>query len=456
MNINITKETRTIVTILVLLVTFLTLASQTMMITALPVIQTTMHVSLSNVQWLTTGYILIIGIITPLSSNLYDKYSNRQLFLVTTGIFIFGTILGSLATNFLVLLTARILQACAGGILMSFQMTTMVTIYPPEKRGTVLGLSGLVIASGPAIGPTISGVILQFLTWRFLFILVLPLIIIVWLIAFFYFPNYSQKKDVKIDILSVILSLTGATLSLASLTLYKQSYLLAGLALIIGIFLLSTFYKRQLHLPQPVLRVQILRVRSFSLLTLIGMIAFMVLIGTEQIIPIFVENVQGLNSMQAGLILLPGAILNALFAALAGRYYDSHGPKHLLYMGIFLMLLATIPLVLLTKTTPSWLIATAYLTRMIGNSLVFAPAMSEAFKDINPPDISHASALNNTFRQIAASVSTTIMIVIADIPYSFTLGTRLSIWFTVILLLLMAFLVRTYLKNYKINTDQQS
>ncbi len=194
MNTHITKEKRTIITIILLLVTFLTLASQTMMVTALPVIQKVMNVSLNNVQWLTTGYILIIGIVTPLSSNLYDKYSNRQLFLVTTGIFILGTILGSLATSFLTLLIARILQACAGGIVMSFQMTTMVTIYPPEKRGTVLGLSGLVIASGPAIGPTISGIILHFLNWRFLFILVLPLVLLLWLIAFFYFPNYSQKK----------------------------------------------------------------------------------------------------------------------------------------------------------------------------------------------------------------------------------------------------------------------
>ncbi|MDC7952568.1 DHA2 family efflux MFS transporter permease subunit [Liquorilactobacillus mali] len=447
MNTHITKEKRTIITIILLLVTFLTLASQTMMVTALPVIQKVMNVSLNNVQWLTTGYILIIGIVTPLSSNLYDKYSNRQLFLVTTGIFILGTILGSLATSFLTLLIARILQACAGGIVMSFQMTTMVTIYPPEKRGTVLGLSGLVIASGPAIGPTISGIILHFLNWRFLFILVLPLVLLLWLIAFFYFPNYSQKKDVKIDILSVFLSLVGATLSLASLTLYEQNYLLAGLMLIIGIFLLTIFYKRQLLLTQPVLKVQILKVRSFSLLTVIGLLAFMVLIGTEQIIPIFVENVQGLNSMQAGFILLPGAVLNALFAALAGRYYDSHGPKHLLYMGVLLMLIATIPLVSLTETTPTWLITSAYLVRMIGNSLVFAPAMSEAFKDIILTDISHASALNNTFRQVAAAVSTTIMIVIADIPSSFTLGTRLSIWFTVVLLLLMLYIIKVYLKT---------
>lgn len=451
----IPKQKRIIVTTLLLLITFLTLASQTMMITALPVIQKTMHVSLNNVQWLTTGYILIIGIVTPLSSNLYDKYSNRQLFLASTGIFIASTILGFLAPNFIILLTARIFQACAGGILMSFQMTTMIVIYPPEKRGTVLGLSGLVIAFGPAIGPTLSGIILNFFNWRFLFLLVLPLIILVWIIAFFYFPNYSQKKEVKIDILSVILSLIGSALTLVSLTVIQQNLLVASAMLLLGIFLLAIFYKRQLILKQPMLNVGVLKVYSFNRLTIIGMLAFMVLIGTEQIIPIFVENVQGLDSMQAGLILLPGAILNAVFAAFAGRYYDNHGPKLLLYAGFFLMILATIPLLLLTKDTPTWLITFAYLIRMIGNSLVFSPAMSEAFKDINPNDISHASALNNTFRQVAASASITIMIVIADIPESFTLGTQLSIGFTVILLLLMFSTFHRYFKKHT-HTSQQS
>ncbi|KRL02156.1 MFS transporter [Liquorilactobacillus capillatus] len=437
---------RTIVTALVLISTFFNLASQTMMVTALPVIQHTLHVSLTSAQWLTTGYMLLIGIVTPLSSNLYDKYTNRQVFLTTTAVFILGTLLGSFATNFGMLLTARLLQACAGGILMSFQMTTMVTIYPAEKRGTVLGMSGLVIASGPAIGPTIAGLILNYFDWHYLFTLILPFIILIWLIAYFVFPNYSKRRAVRIDLLSVLLSLAGSSLTLASLTVFQQSFMFGLIMLIAGLGFLTIFTRRQFSLTEPMLRVSLLKLRSFRMLTFIGVFAFMVLIGTEQIIPIFVENIAGLSSMHAGLILLPGAVANALFAALAGRYYDTHGPKVLISTGIFLMLLATIPFITISVQTPIWLITCAYMLRMIGNALVFSPAMSEAFKDVALPHISHATALNNTFRQVAASVSVTLMIVIADSPSSFVTGTRLAIWFTVLILIIMGTLFHSYLK----------
>ena len=166
----INPKTRLAVSIILLLSTFISLMSQTMMITALPVIQNQMNQSLTTVQWLTTGYTLLIGIVTPLSSNMYDKFSNRSVFLGTIGTFVIGTLIGCLATNFWLLLLARLVQACAGGILMSFQMTTMISIYPPEKRGTIIGMSGLVIAFGPAIGPTLAGFILNLLGWRYLFI----------------------------------------------------------------------------------------------------------------------------------------------------------------------------------------------------------------------------------------------------------------------------------------------
>ncbi|MCI1922502.1 MAG: MFS transporter [Liquorilactobacillus nagelii] len=443
----LSQEKRAIVTAVLLIASFLALTSQTMMVTALPVIQQELHVSLTQVQWLTTGYILIIGIITPLSSNLYEKFTNRQLFLTTTGLFIVGTFLGSISQSFATLLLARILQAIAGGIIMSFQMTALVVIFPPEKRGTILGMSGLVVASGPALGPTIAGIILHFFNWHYLFILVLPLFIILWFIGLIGFPNFSQPQVLKIDIGSVFLLLIGSSLALSSLTLFKQNILTGMIALLVGLTLLYIFGHRQLHLKQPLLRIQIAKLPSFSLMTIVGMLAFMVLIGTEQIIPIFVEKVVGLNSMQAGLILLPGALANAIFAAWAGRYYDAHGAKLLILCGISLMIIAAIPLLFMTKAMPIWLIVVAYMIRMIGNSCVFSPAMSEAFIDITPTEISHATALNNAIRQVAGSVSTTLMVVLADIPASLTQGVHWAILFTFVLLGLMILFFRYYLKQ---------
>ena len=310
----IDPKIRLIVTILLLFSGFVSLASQTMMITALPVIEHEMSVSLTLVQWLTTGYTLMIGVITPLSSNLYEKFKKRNIFLTTIAIFILGTLIGCFATDFWILLLARLVQACASGILMSFQMTTMISIYPLEKRGTILGMSGLVIAFGPAIGPTLSGLIVNTLGWRYIFILVLPMMILVWLIGFFAFPNFSEPKDIKIDFASVGLSLLGSGLTLASLTFFQTSALQGWIMLVLGLAILFVFVKRQLRLKQPMLKVQLVKNRSFRLMTLVGICAFMVLLGTEQMLPIFTQNVLHLNSMVSGMILLPGAIANALSA----------------------------------------------------------------------------------------------------------------------------------------------
>lgn len=441
----IDPKIRLIVTILLLFSGFVSLASQTMMITALPVIEHEMSVSLTLVQWITTGYTLMVGVITPLSSNLYEKFNKRNIFLTTIAIFILGTLIGCFATDFWLLLLARLVQACASGILMSFQMTTMISIYPLEKRGTILGMSGLVIAFGPAIGPTLSGLIVNTLGWRYIFILVLPMMLLVWLIGFFAFPNFSEPKDIKIDFISVGLSLLGSGLTLASLTFFQASALQGWIMLVLGLAILFVFVKRQLRLKQPMLKVQLVKNRSFRLMTLVGICAFMVLLGTEQMLPIFTQNVLHLNSMVSGMILLPGAIANALSAAIVGRLYDKHGPKYLIISGGILMLIAAIPFVMISETTPVWLLTVAYMLRMIGNALVLSPAMSEAFVDVRPDEVSHATALNNSLRQAFGASSITILIVLSNIPATFTAGMRLSMWITVSLVLLMLICFSLYL-----------
>lgn len=443
----IKPKVRLVATILLLTATFISLASQTMMVTAVPVIEHTMHVPLTSSQWLTTGYTLIVGIITPLSSNLYEKYQNRTVFLVTIGIFLVGTLLGCFAGNFDILLLARCIQATASGILMSFQLTAMVSIYPAERRGAILGISGLIISFGPAIGPTFAGILLNYLSWPWLFYSVLPVMLIVWIVGFFTFPNFSQPIDIKIDFLSIFLSLVGSGMALFSLTLFTTKPLLATILLVIGLIIVGFFIHRQLKLKHPMLKVQLMKKRSFGLMTFIGMMVFMILLGTEQLVPIFTVNSLHINSMTSGMILLPGAILNALSAVVIGRYYDKHGGKGLMFGGILLIFLASIPLIFVTKHTTITTLTLAYAVRMIGNAMVISPSLSEAFVDVIPSEISHASALNNTLRQVAAAVANTFLIVVADIPSSFVLGMRLAMWCTVLLdiLMLIAFII--YLKT---------
>ena len=443
--VQISNHTRRLITIILLLSTFVSLASQTMMVTALPVIQHDLHVSLNAAQWLTTGYTLIIGIVTPLSSNMYDKFTNRHVFLGIIGTFIVGTLLGCFATNFFTLLLARLIQACASGMLMSFQMTTMISIYPIEKRGSILGLSSLVISAGPAIGPTMAGFILQVLPWRWLFILVLPFMVLAWIGGYFKLANFSQPRDIKIDYLSVLISLIGSGLTLGSLTAFQVNAWVGLAMLIVGLAVIAVFVKRQLHLTNPMLKVQIFKYSSFRLMTIVGIFAFMVLLGTEQLMPIFTENVTHTGSFFSGLILLPGAICNAIAASIVGRIYDEYGPKWLIITGGVIMLLSSIPLVTISRGSSLWVLTIAYAVRMIGNACVFSPALSEAFSQLSRAENSHGTALNNTLRQVFGAVSVTMLVVIAGIPDSLITGIRISMWVTVLLVILMLLTFARYL-----------
>lgn len=443
--VQISNHTRRLITIILLLSTFVSLASQTMMVTALPVIQHDLHVSLNAAQWLTTGYTLIIGIITPLSSNMYDKFTNRHVFLGIIGTFIVGTLLGCFATNFFTLLLVRLIQACASGMLMSFQMTTMISIYPIEKRGSILGLSSLVISAGPAIGPTMAGFILQVLPWRWLFILVLPFMVLAWIGGYFKLANFSQPRDIKIDYLSVLISLIGSGLTLGSLTAFQVNAWVGLAMLIVGLAVIAVFVKRQLHLTNPMLKVQIFKYSSFRLMTIVGIFAFMVLLGTEQLMPIFTENVTHTGSFVSGLILLPGAICNAIAASIVGRIYDEYGPKWLIITGGVIMLLSSIPLVTISRGSSLWVLTIAYAVRMIGNACVFSPALSEAFSQLSRAENSHGTALNNTLRQVFGAVSVTMLVVIAGIPSSLITGIRISMWVTVLLVILMLLTFARYL-----------
>ena len=443
--VQISNHTRRLITIILLLSTFVSLASQTMMVTALPVIQHDLHVSLNAAQWLTTGYTLIIGIVTPLSSNMYDKFTNRHVFLGIIGTFIVGTLLGCFATTFFTLLLARLIQACASGMLMAFQMTTMISIYPIEKRGSILGLSSLVISAGPAIGPTLAGFILQVLPWRWLFILVLPFMVLAWIGGYFKLANFSQPRDIKIDYLSVLISLIGSGLTLGSLTAFQVNAWVGLAMLIVGLAVIAVFVKRQLHLTNPMLKVQIFKYSSFRLMTIVGIFAFMVLLGTEQLMPIFTENVTHTGSFISGLILLPGAICNAIAASIVGRIYDEYGPKWLIITGGVIMLLASIPLVTISRGSSLWVLTIAYAVRMIGNACVFSPALSEAFSQLSRAENSHGTALNNTLRQVFGAVSVTMLVVIAGIPSSLITGIRISMWVTVLLVILMLLAFARYL-----------
>ena len=415
---------RRLITIIVLLTTFISMMSQTMMVTALPLIGNVMHEPLTTVQWLTTGYTLMIGIITPLTSNLYEKYSSRKIFLSLLIIFALGTGIAAISTNFWMLLLGRLLQAASGGFLMTFQMTTMMTIYPPAIRGTVMGLSTFVIAFGPAVGPTIAGFIVTNFDWRYLFISILPIIIIIFFISLWKFPNYSNTKPVKIDLISVIESFLAVTLIMLSITI-TTTHLSVGIAmLVIGLLIGGSFIYRQLHMKKPLLDIRILQQSSFLRMTVISIFAYIILVGLGQIFSIYAQVRLAATSLTTGLILLPGAILNAFSSIAVGKMYDNHGPKKLIFFGSLLMFVSFALFFIPGLEITLGMLSIVYTIILLGIGFVFSPSLTEAFSDIPASQISQATALNNTLRQIFASIMITIMIIVMTAPVSMAVGLK--------------------------------
>lgn len=440
------KKQRISISIILLLSTFICLVNQTTMVTALPVIQSELHQSMNLVQWLTTIYVLIIGVVTPLSANLYEKFTNRNLFFSLLSIFCIGTLIGCYANNFWLLLVARILQAVASGILLSFQMTILVTIYPSEKRGAIMGLSGMVMSLGPAIGPTLAGVIIKFWGWRYIFILTLPIMLIILGVSYFIFPNISVPNKFKIDIYSTILSLSGFLSILIGLSSF-QNYPLIGLfILVIGIFIIFVFLKRQLKIENPLFKITLLKIKSFRSMLLIISSVFMIILGTEQMISIFAQDIMNLTSVETGLILFPGSLFYALTAFFTGRLYDRYGIQPIIPIGIILMMVGTIIFLFIESTTPIWIIIIFYIIKMIGNALVYSSAMSEIFKDLKLSDISYGTSLNDSISQIFGSAVITLFISISEISNSFIFGMHLDMWVTIFITI---FVYIIFFKVYK-------
>lgn len=447
------NRTRNMITTILLTACFIILLNQTSMTTIVPLISKTFGTSLTLTQWITSGYVLMIGLVAPLSAIIYEKYSSRQAFVGIMMTFIIGTALGLMANNFWLLLISRLIQAVAGGIFTTFVQISLVSINPVEKRGRVMGLMGLVISAGPALGPSVSGALVQLSSWRVIFWLILPLMLILLILGILFLPNYSAATEAKIDFQSAITSMLGMGLMMVGLTIISTQLILAIVLMAVGLIIAIYFVQRQNNLTKPLLAVQLMTQRRVLLMTLMIMLVFGILMGTESVMPIYFEDVRHASTFIAGLVLLPGALINAVLSPFIGRLYDQYGAKYLLIIGGWIILLSNLPLVIMTASSSVTVFVIDYLIRMVGISMLVSTGITESLKRLQQEAINHATALNNTLRQISGSALTTIMIMAMGIPHSLVSGTRLAIWITVLATLLLIVINYLYLRSEQVNEN---
>jgi len=394
---------------------FAAILNQTLLATALPHIMGDLNLTANTAQWLTTVFMLVNGVMIPITAFLMETFTTRKLFLTAMGLFAVGTLICAVAPNFFMLIVGRIVQASGAGIIMPLMQTILFIVFPIEKRGSAMGLFGLVISFAPAIGPTLSGWLVDHFPWRVLFFIILPIVIIDIILAYFILKNVTKRTFPELDMLSVIFS----TLGFGGLLYGFSSAGVSGwgndvvvFSLMIGAISLGMFIIRQFMLKQPMLEFRVFKYHIFSISTILGMITFSSMIGGATILPIYMQDMHHFTAFETGLMLLPGALLMGLMSPVSGRLFDQFGAKWLAIIGFTILTVSTFMLTILTSETSFAYLTVVNAVRMFGMSLVMMPTTTAGLNQLPQQFIPHGSAMNNTMRQVSGSIGTAILVTI--------------------------------------------
>ncbi|BGE81631.1 MDR family MFS transporter [Staphylococcus petrasii] len=394
---------------------FFGLLNETLLTTALPRIMKDFNIEYSQVQWLTTAFLLTNGVVVPLSAFIIQRYTTRQVFLTGIAIFLIGTLLGGFSPNFTILLIARIIQALGSGIMMPLMMTTILDIFEPHERGKYMGFFGLVIGLAPAIGPTLSGYLVEYFNWRSLFHVVAPISAITFILALKIVKNVGTNVKAPIDMISIILSILGfggLLYGVSSISHDGWDNPIVLLTIIGGIILVGLFIWRQQRLETPLLSFKVFKNKEFAVGLSIMAVTMISMIGSETVLPMFVQNVLNRTPVDSGLILLPGAIVMAIMSMISGWLYETFGAKVLAIIGMLIVIVTTSYFVFMDEHTSTIMLATIYAVRMIGIALGLMPVMTHTMNQLTPELNAHGSSMTNTIQQISGSIGTAGLITI--------------------------------------------
>ncbi|MCU1433752.1 MAG: transporter [Pseudarthrobacter sp.] len=413
------RESVTIIATL-LVATFVVILNETIMNVALQRLMVDLGVDAPTVQWLSTGFMLTMAVVIPTTGFILQSLSTRAVFMLAMGLFAGGTALAAVAPGFEILLLARIVQAGGTAIMLPLLMTTILTLVPLAKRGAVMGNVSIAISVAPAMGPTVSGLILEHFTWRFMFVFVLPVALAALAIGAKYLTNIGETEKTKLDFLSVFLTIPAFGGLVYGLSQIGGGHggqggpsTVAIAALIIGVASLTVFVLRQLRLQKveaPLLDLRAFNFRMLTVSVLLMVVAMMALFGGVILLPLYLQEIRGLGSLETGLALLPGGLAMGLLGPFIGRLFDRIGPLPLTVTGSILMVLALWQFSMLDAGTAVWWIVTLHVVLSFGLALLFTPAFTTGLNPLPPHLYSHGSAIMSTTQQVAGAAGTALLV----------------------------------------------
>ncbi|WP_082235107.1 MDR family MFS transporter [Halobacillus massiliensis] len=394
---------------------FFAILNETLLNIALTTLMGEFNIQAPTVQWMVTGFMLIMGILIPVSAFLLQTFTTRKMFMGTMAIFTAGTVICAIAPSFAILLTGRLIQAIGTGLLMPIIFNTFLLIFPPRRRGAVMGMVGLVIMFAPAIGPTLSGIIVEHLGWRYLFITVIPFALFSIAFGYKYLLNVGEVTKPKIDILSLILSTFGFGGIVLGFSLAGKggSGFLAQeviLLIVIGTVSLVIFTIRQLRIDEPLLDVRVFKYPMYSAALIMFIIVMMSMFSSEIILPMFMQGPLQLTPATAGLILLPGALLNGLLSPVMGKLFDKFGPRTLIIPASFVLTATMFSLSRVSENTSVYVIVISYILLMISVSAIMMPAQTNGLNQLPKRLYPHGTAIMNTLQPVSGAIGVSVFI----------------------------------------------
>ncbi|MCW2815192.1 MAG: family efflux transporter permease subunit [Nocardioides sp.] len=398
--------------------TFIVILNETIMINAIPRLTAELDVSKSTAQWLTSAFMLTMAVVIPITGWFLQRVTTRQAFGSAMAVFATGTLLCGVAPSFEVLLAGRIVQASGTAIMMPLLMTTVMTLVREQDRGRIMGNVTLAMSVAPALGPTVSGVILDVASWRWMFLLVLPLSIAIGLVGLAKLTDVGETRPSHLDWTSVVLSALGfgpLVYGLSELGGEDGATATAWIALGVGVAAIVAFVLRQLSLQRdgtPLLDLRTLQHRTFTIGLALMAVAFMAMLGSMILLPFYLQDVHGLDELQSGLMVMPGGLAMGLLGPQVGKVYDRVGGRPLLVPGAVGILLALTLFTQVSVEQPVWLVLPVHVLLMVSLALVFTPVFTLSLGSLPPHLYSHGSSTLGALQQVAAAAGTAIVIAI--------------------------------------------
>ncbi|ALC81126.1 MULTISPECIES: MDR family MFS transporter [Bacillus] len=394
---------------------FFAILNETLLNIALTELMAVFNIDAPTVQWLATGFMLVMGVLMPISAILIQWFTTRQMFIGVMTVFLIGTVIAACAVNFPMLLTGRMIQAVGTGLLIPIIMNALLLLYRPEVRGKIMGTFGLVIMFAPAIGPTLSGVIVDLLGWRWLFITVIPFAVFSILFAMKYLKNVGEVTRPSVDVLSIILSsigIGGIIYGFSSVGEDPEGFrsLTIISVLLVSFISLLLFVIRQLKLDEPLLDVRVFKYKNYSKGIALFIIVIMAMFASEIVMPMYLQGPLGYSAKLAGLVLLPGALLNGLMSPLMGTLFDKYGPRKLMIPGSIVLVGVMLFFSNINPSIQVWSFIIAYILLMLSISAMMMPAQTNALNELPKKLYPHGTAIANTLQPVAGALGVSIFV----------------------------------------------